>query len=544
MPRPFSLWASGRRFVSTGGAPNRQGREAFSTSDPERPVITRRGATEWNNVHLTHHARLDDLISVDNSPDSGGPARRGFEVLRETAREVESIIADARRWGRPMRGLGSGWALTDIAVTEGWLLDTKLLNGCFDVSSRYFCRSYPEELRPLLVITQCGTAMGELNVFLEVARHPGARRALKTAGIGAGQTVAGAVSGNTHGAAIKFGSTPEFVAGIQLVVGTGRSLWIERQSRPVLNRDFADMLGARVVRDDDVFNSALVSFGAFGVITALAIETDPIYHLKFDPVREVSQFALKTRLGKPIDDDHFEFIFNPYDSAEAMVAAARRVPWKADHPAPAPLWIIRSKSGFAPGDRTAVGFLKTPFLSARAKAKLQFKLYRENAILDDVRGSPGQLFTATITYFEGYTESAYGVSLDDAAKTLDVSSEVVRELKLPAISQVRLVKPTQATLGFTRHEPATAVFEFGLVNNQKFAEFEKRLRASLRKAGVEYTFHWSKNSCLDEPTVCEMYGKKRIDTWLKAREWVFEGDKELMRLFDNDHVRRAGLGVR
>ena len=28
-----------------------------------------------------------------------------------------------------------------------------------------------------------------------------------------------------------------------------------------------------------VFNAAIVSFGAFGIITALAIETDPIYQL-------------------------------------------------------------------------------------------------------------------------------------------------------------------------------------------------------------------------------------------------------------------------
>ena len=55
-------------------------------------------------------------------------------------------------------------------------------------------------------------------------------------GIGNGQTVAGSVSGNTHGSQLTFGAMPDFVAGLHIATGSGQTLWIERQSKPVLNR--------------------------------------------------------------------------------------------------------------------------------------------------------------------------------------------------------------------------------------------------------------------------------------------------------------------
>jgi FAD/FMN-containing dehydrogenase len=251
-------------------------------------MITRHGAQTWENIHVTHKTKLEDLISVDNSRPPQALRPTGFDDLRQAAVELDGLIQDARQNNKHLRALGSGWALSDIAITDGWLVNTKALNGCFDVADKYFEQSYDPQKRPHTVVAQCGISMGELNIHLEIAEHSKVRRALRTAGIGAGQTVAGAFSGNTHGAAVKFGSTPDFVVGMQIVTGTGRSHWIERSSCPVMNAKFAENIGADLLRDDDVFNAALVSFGSFGIITAMAIEAEPIYHLDFRPVREVS----------------------------------------------------------------------------------------------------------------------------------------------------------------------------------------------------------------------------------------------------------------
>ena len=512
-------------------------------------MITRRGGQDWENVHLTEKTQLADLIFVDNSASPGSPRPKGFDILKQAANDLEGIVQEARNQDKRVRALGSGWALTDIAITDGYLINTKALNGCFDVSDKYFHDRYEVGKRPYVVVAQCGVSIGELNVYLEVTRHSGIPRALKTLGVGAGQTVVGSFAGNTHGAAIRFGSSPDYVVGIQLVNGRGQSFWIERASRPVMADKFTTRLGSVAIRDDDVFDAALVSFGSFGVITAVAIETDPIYHLEFPRVQEVNGKDLEKRLGElsAISNSdstapyHYEFVFNPYDQKFTLEASAMRVPYSAGYPTPKPVWIVRSDRGFSMGDRFPIGLLDLRIVPAKWKAAFQFKQYRERAILDDVRGTPGQLFTATITYFEGYTESAMGVSINDAPKMIEISSSVIKRMKIPAICQVRLVHPTRALLGFTRHAPNTAVFEWGFVKDSRFPAFEARLTDALETENVPYTLHWSKNSGIDNAQLLRMYGNGRVNRWRAARKSLFGNDASLMRVFDNLHVERAGL---
>jgi FAD/FMN-containing dehydrogenase len=510
-------------------------------------MIRRNGPRSWNNVHFTERAQVADLIDIDNSAPHGDPRPAGIELLKQAARDLDTLARQARKEGRRIRALGSGWALTDIAVTDGWLVNTKLLNGCFDVPDRYFDPGYPQEKRALVVLAQCGISVGELNVHLEVTATIGFGRALRTAGIGAGQTIAGAISGNTHGAAINFGAMPDFIVGVQIVTGSGTSLWVERASRPVLNPDFAADLDAELIRADDVLDAAIVSFGAFGLITAVAIETEPIYQLLFRPVHDIRHDALKRKLDDFDFDDppglhHYEFIFDPYGKSEqAMEAVATKVPFEAGHPAPTPVWIVRSDRGFAPGDRASRKLFRLPLLTPGRKTAIQFRQYRERCILGDVRATPGQLFTATISYFEGFTESALGVSIADAARMMEISTAVIRDMKLPSMSQVRVVHPTRALLGFTHLGPKTVVFEYGLTKDAKYRAFEDTLTRELDAAGVRYTFHWSKNSGLDPQRVQHMYGADRVARWRDARRRVFGGDAGLMRVFDNAHLIRTGL---
>jgi len=509
-------------------------------------MIRRNGPQAWKNIHVTEKTQIEDLVDIDNAA-SGNVQPTGFALLKQASPEIDALIQSARQSGKRIRALGSGWALTDIAITDGWLINMKMLNGCFDMSNRYFEQTYPAEKRPYVVVAQCGISIGELNIHLEVTAPAGFRRALKTAGIGAGQTIAGAISGSTHGSAVNFGAIQDFVVGLQLVTGSGKSIWIERASYPVLNDEFVSNLDARRIRDDDVFNAALVSFGAFGIITAVALETDPIYQLRFPPVRDIAHDALKRKLNNFDSNDpnglyHYEFVFDPYSKNKiAMEMSATKVNFEPGHPAPKPVWIVRSENGFAPGDKTPGWFFWLPLLTPGQKTALQFKQYRRLNILGDVRATPGQLFTATITYLEGYTESALGISINDAAKMIDISTNVIKQMKLPAISQVRLVHPSPALLGFTILGPKTAVFEFGLRNDSKFKLFEENITRELASADVAHTFHWSKNSGIDSQRLVTMYGEARVEKWREARKQIFNNDSSLMRVFDNAHLIRAGL---
>jgi hypothetical protein len=172
---------------------------------------------------------------------------------------------------------------------------------------------------------------------------------------------------------------------------------------------------------------------------------------------------------------------------------------------------------------------------------MQLRQYRRRGILSDVRGTPGQLFTATVTYFEGYNESAIGVSIHHAGTMLDTSISIVRQLRVASICQVRVVHPSRAMLGFTHHAPKTAVFEFSVPHDARFPRFERTLTEALTAQNVPYTLHWSKNAGIGHEALLKMYGPDRVARWRSARGRVFNGDPSLMRTFDSPHLERAGL---
>jgi FAD/FMN-containing dehydrogenase len=505
------------------------------------------GSQSWNGVHVTHRTTVAALFDVDNV----GPQRTllgGFDMFRYAGESLDGLIREARDAGKRVLAIGAGWGLSEINITDGWLVNTKLLNGCYDIGDRYFDAAYPTADRPCVVLAQAGMQIAELNAYLElIPQHTGKKRALKAAGIGNGQTIAGAVSGNTHGSQINFGAMPDFVVGLHIATGSGRTLWIEKASKPVLNEDFATKIGADLIRDDDIFNAAVVSFGTFGIIAAVAVETAPIYQLAFPAIGDIHHDDLKAKLtefGKtdPANLYHYEFIFDPHGRKQmAMEAGAPRVPFQPGVPTPKPRWIVRDRKGYAPGVNIlrVLGLLR--FLPPRIITGIQFKQYRRLALLNGVRGTPGQIYTSSIYYLEGYTESAFGVSVKDAPETIDICSAVARKMRLPSIGQVRLVHRSEATLGFTRHEPKTAVFEVGLINDDSFPEFEQRIDEAFREAGIRYTSHWSKNSGIDPQRLDYMYGAAKIASWKTARRAIFGNDATLMKMFETDAMVRAGL---
>jgi FAD/FMN-containing dehydrogenase len=510
-----------------------------------------RGAQSWNGVHVTHRTTVAQIVDIDNVGPDGAPLA-GFDMFRYAGESLDGLIREARDAGQRILPIGAGWALSRINITDGWLVNTKLLNGCYDIGERYFENAYPPAERRNVVLAQAGMQIAELNAYLElVPRKDSDRRAILAAGIGNGQTIAGSVSGNTHGSQLTFGAMPDFVVGLHIATGSGRTLWIERASKPVLNEEFAAKIGADLIRDDDVFNAAVVSFGTFGIIAAMAVETTPIYQLDFPPIADIGYADLKAKLSGFADAPpeslyHYEFIFDPHSRKQvAMEASAPKVQYKPGVPTPKPRWIVRDKNGYAPGINILrlVGLFRF-VVPARIFTALEFKQYRKVALLDGVRGSPGQIYTSSIYYLEGYIESAFAVSVRDAAAAIDVSSEVAQEMGLPSIYQVRLCRASQATLAFTQHEPITAVFELGMIHDDRFAEFERRLDAAFRKAGIRYTMHWSKNSGIDPDRLEYMYGAAKIASWKAARQVVFGNDATLMKTFETDVMVDARLADR
>lgn len=507
-------------------------------------MLRRNGPKDWQNAHVTYRTKVHDLIDIDNEVASGNEPT-GFAMLRNAAETIHQLTLEAKTARKRLRAIGAGWALSDINITDGFLLNTKALNSRFDVIDKYFEASVLAAVRRRIIVAQCGNQIAELNDELELAPPSGRPLSLKAQGIGNGQTIAGAVSGNTHGSQLNFGAMPDFVVGIHLVTGAGKPLWIERKSRPIFNADFVTQIGATLQRDDDdLFNAAVVSFGTFGVVAALAIEMAERYHLEFGPIVDRSWDEMKAKLdhfdrASPPDLYHYEFIFDPY-SKRTMETSARKVPWAPGFKTPKPRWIVRTENGIAPG-ANAPDILAALPVPASLKTKFSYDSYRKIALLNKVRGTPGQIYTSSIYYLEGYAEAAFGVSLTDASRMMEISRKVIMDMQLPAMSQVRFVAPSKATLGFTQHGPLTTVFEYGLINNPSFAEFEQRMDVAMRAAGLRYTMHWSKNSGISAEKVRHMYGEARVNQWIEARRRVFKNDRDLMKVFENAALVRGNL---
>lgn len=509
-------------------------------------MIRRNGPKIWKNIHATVELALEDLIDVDNS-NSKGLALSKYEILNQASKDINDLIKDARSKRKRIRAIGSGWALSPIQVTEHWLLNTKLLNECFEVDDDCFHADYLKDKKQLLVIAQCGISIAELNAYLELPKSRNRiARSLKTVGIGAGQTIVGAVSGNTHGAAVNFGAIPDFVVAIQICNGTDKPVWIERGDYGVMNDLFIQKVNSKLISNTDIFNSALVCFGAFGIITAYAIETEPIYHINFPKIQEVNLTRIRTLFNDQSYYSklrHLEFVFNPYDDDTFYLIEGTKVDYKEGFPNPRPLWVITNKLGYSPGDLTTKILLNLPLVSGKKKNQILFKEYLKNGVLSDVRGTSGQLFTATITYLEGYNETAFAVSINDVVETINIVKQATRQKKLPLVYQTRTVSPGNAIFGFTNHFPRAIVFEFGITNDAKYPEFEELLINRLKAANIKYTLHWSKNSLVNKARLTEMYGQAKIDTWKKSRASLFNNQTELMDVFNNPHVRKAELDI-
>ena len=119
------------------------------------------GPQPWTGVHVTHRTTVAEIYNVDNVGPHGR-LLKGWEMFRHAGEELDCLIRQARDAGTRILPIGAGWALSKINITDGFLVNTKLLNGCYDVSDKYFDAAYPAERRRNLVLAQAGMQVAEL----------------------------------------------------------------------------------------------------------------------------------------------------------------------------------------------------------------------------------------------------------------------------------------------------------------------------------------------------------------------------------------------
>ncbi|HMG15539.1 MAG TPA: FAD-binding protein [Saprospiraceae bacterium] len=499
------------------------------------------------NRHKTLTFNIDNLYQLAN--------KNSTDILsdyNETTKEVQDILKECIESNKKLRVLGGNWSWSDIIKTNGILLDTKSLNISFTLTKSNLsekCIYKPEDLH----FCQCGVSIKELNDLLK-----GMRRSLKTSGASNGQTIAGAMSTGTHGAAIDVGAIPDYVVGIHIIVSPTRQIWLERESFPVASESFLKNIGAELVRNDDLFYAAVVSFGSFGFIHGIMVETVPLflyeaYRFRLNPKNE-NLYQLMESLdfnkvtpdlldGKKERPYHFQTLINQYDKKNgAYINIMYKRAFESNPHYEPPV----NKSGLAPGDDApafigalsdAIPLIIPLFVNKIIKTSYESfeKLYGSKVVW----GTHGEIFSNTELHGK-VLSSAMGIPLSEVNNVRKLFLKL-NDINGPfcGVIAFRYVKGTKATLGFTKFE-TTCVVELDCVYSEKAEDFYKMFWDEMFANNIPFTFHWGKLFNLNKVQIRTMYGDNNVDAWIKARNELMK-EEASMKLFTNDLMSKLGL---
>ena len=495
------------------------------------------GHKSWTNWHKSVRQNIRDLFDLHNPR---GPA--SIEGFRQTIAMIQGVLGQAIAQNIQVRALGGGWSFSRAALTDGWMLNTKPLNWVFPISPGSLVSGRADKAANLFLV-QCGNNISELNRYLETKKE----RSLKTTGASNGQTIAGAVSTGTHGSAIDLGAIQDHVIGLHVITGPDRHIWLEPHSNPVVSQDFLDSLGAELVRNDALFNAALVSFGSFGFIHAFMIETTDRFLLEARRTRMAFSDGLKQAItslnfdGMDLPDPtsrpfFFQMVLNPHaKSKPAYVTTMYKRAFPPDYE------IDYSESGGLDPGYDLLGFLGaltdsipelTPLLVNKG-TELKQKPFNKPKVR-----TLGETFNFSTPRSKA-ASTAIGVPLAHTADALGVLGRLNDDIgPVPAIFSCRFVQRSKGTLAFTRFDP-TCVIEIDGVNSKRTKRFFAAAWQALNDAGIPCTQHWGKMNNLDAASVRRSYGDD-VDAWLTARRTLMP-DAAHRRLFSNRFLADLGL---
>jgi len=507
------------------------------SKNKEARVVKKR-SRNWSNKHENFKVPVAGLYDIWNPKVDRGQMIKGYVATTKTLQQLagRAISKDVR-----LRALGSAWSISRAAATDGWLINTKPLNWVFRISKPNISDDYQGDPDNLL-FAQCGVSVGELNRYLSERG-----KSLKTSGASNGQTIAGALSTGTHGSAMNTGAVQDFVVGLHLILGPDRHVWLERASNPVTNNSFADRLGAEIIRDDITFNAALVSFGSFGIIHGVMIETEDIYLIESNRLKipyddnlkqvfhtlDFSRIALPRALADPY---HFEIVINPHATdGNAFTTVMYKDPYRPDYKRRG-----RSSSGFQPGDDflSVIGTLLDvlPDAIPGAVNTLLSSQYREYS---GRVGTLGEIFSSTSIRGKS-TGAAMGVPLEESGRAVETILNVHgNSMSFPGVIALRYVKKSEALLAFTRFN-MTCVIDLDAVDNKVSRQFFRNVWHAFENQKIPYTIHWGKANELTSDQLQTMYGDD-LETWLSERRKLI-GTKTC-RLFSSPFTDQCGLSV-
>lgn len=493
------------------------------------------GQREWENRHEIFVEKIKNLYIPGNEP-----ALDALDGYNDTTKGLQAIIQEAIDTNTPLRPLGAGWSWSKIAtVKDGIMIDTKQLNTTLSLSPQSVVAGYAGDVSKLLFV-QCGNGVWELSKQLRQKKL-----SLKTSGASNGQTFAGAMSTGAHGSSIDVGAVQDYVLGIHLIVSPTRHVWLERKSAPVVSASFIKKLGTELIRNDDLFNAALVSFGSFGIIHGVLVEVEDLFLLETNMKRMPLDDSLKG-LMETLDFSnanlangnerpfHFAVYINPYNIEKgAYVFSFYKRPYRENYKRPE-----NNNAGIGPGDDGPrfIGSI-TNAIPALVPTLVNTLLAGVLKPFSKKTGTLGEIFNNT-TLHGKLLSAAIGLPLNQVNRVTDILFEINKTHgPFSGLFAYRFIKKSKALLAFTRYD-FTCILELDGAFSQTTQDFYHEVWRRLDEEKIPYTFHWGKMNELDPVRIKRMYGKDAVK-WIAARNKLLDADT--LKVFTNPILQQWGL---
>jgi FAD binding domain len=509
---------------------------------PADPFITENDNINWVNHHKNVNIGIAKSLSVRN--ETVGPPK--MSGMRATAARIQGIIRRAKAEATNLRACGSRWSFSDIPVVlGGWVLETSQIDWRFfpsfddlDPATRFG----QEEL----ILAQCGAKISTLNKDLE---NKARGRALRTSGASNGQTIGGSIGTGIHGSAIDVGGLESQVAGIQLLTADD-NIWIERASAPAMNAAFAAKLGARLERNDQLFEAAIVSLGALGIVHSVLLRSTGRYKLHSAlahiPLGQLAH-AMNTLdfAGSGIPNPFgarpyfFQVILDPHRADIGYTMVRYRTDCEPDF---VPSYDQHTQTEPGTDVPRLIGSAIQMFPGARdiAVSLLMKDQLRVREDTPAERATPGQVYTFTLAR-EGIASCGFAVPIGLTGRAIELAREAFAvHRSAPVVFTCRYGQRSPGTLSFVRFDPS-CVIDIDGIDTPATHLLMKLACDKFDAAGIPYTMHWGKTNHLTNARVRSGYGGA-VDKWNAARRTLLPDPVE-RNLFSSPFIDAVGLNA-
>ncbi|MDT5017962.1 MAG: L-gulono,4-lactone dehydrogenase [Mycobacterium sp.] len=401
---------------------------------------------------------------------------------------VSACVRQAAGRGATVRAVGSGHSFTDVACTDGVMLDMSGMQRVLDVDQSTG-----------RVTVEGGIKLHQLGPIL--AEHG---LALANQGDIDRQSITGAISTATHGTGARLPNLSAQIVGMRLVTAAGEVRELNEGT------------------DREALLAARVSMGALGVITAATIQAVPLYTLhRHDETMRLPETL--DRLDELADaSDHFEFFVFPY--AERAITRTTRRSTEEPHHSPAWKRDVRERL-----DNRALDVL------CRTGRRFPSQAPRLNRLITAVASNGDEEGLAYRIYPNRrdvrFTEMEYAIDRAHARSAIEQVIALVRSRRLPILYplEVRFVAADDAFLS-PSHQRETCYIAVHQYNGMEFESYLRAVEAIMDS--LDGRPHWGKRHYQTAATLRPRYPDWDRFQCVRAR---FDPDG----VFGNDYTRRV-----